>query len=154
MKKLLVCLFACIVLVGCGKEEDTKVNTDVKKETKVCTMDVDGMDAEVKLDAEDDVITFMTMEMKSPDLGLDGVEITDEFVELIKEQMLKEMDIDEGKGVDIDVEMQGQSMSIVVKIDMKDGNPLVLNKLGLGLFTDHKLSEVLDEAKEEGITCK
>lgn len=155
MKKLFVCLCACLLLAACGKEE-TKPTTDTdnKKETKVCTTEIDGADTEITVDAEDDVITFITMEMKMPDMGMEGVEITDEFTELIKSQMMKELDIEEGKGVDVDIDLKNDTMTIIIKIDMKDGNPIVLNKLGLGALEDHKLSDFLDEAEDEGIVCK
>lgn len=157
MKKLLVCLCACLLLAACGKDESkpaADADTGVKKETKVCTTKIEGADTEITVDAEDDVITFMTMEMKMSNMGLEGVEITDEFKDLMKSQMMKELDIDEGKGVDVDVDLKDDTMSVIVDIDMKDGNPLVLNKLGLGFMEDHKLSDFLDEADEEGIDCK
>lgn len=80
MKKLLAlsALSLLLVLTACGGEEKQKENS------RVCTMEVDGVESEILLKHDDDEIVQTIEVSASQDTG---VEVTDELLEETRKQM-------------------------------------------------------------------
>lgn len=149
MKKLLVSIFAVVLLAGCGSSGD---------ESKTCTMSNDEMEMSAKFDATDDEITKATIEMtadKTDMLGdIDISTSTKEEKEFLSKMLGSSLGIKEGEGVELSAEISDNDIIISVVIDFKDADASVLEIFGLDGSEDMSLSSTVKGAEEDGATCK
>lgn len=155
MKKLMAVACAALLLAGCGS-----TTKEVKKETKKCTLNekVMGMTAEVKLDAEDDIVKKVVMSYIMPGslLGGDASKLTEEDMETMKSTMLSGIGASEGEGVAVTAKAVEKDLRIDVDIDLEKTDATVLKNLNMtGNTKNIKLSETIASAEKDGeMTCK
>lgn len=155
MKKLIAVACTALLLAGCGSSSN-----EVKKESKTCTLNekVMGMTAEVKLDAEDDVVKKVVMSYTMPSslLGGDASELAEEDMETLKASMLSAIGATEGERVAVSAKAVEKDLRIDVDIDLEKVDATVLKNLNLkGNTKNIKLSETVESAEKDGeMTCK
>lgn len=155
MKKLMAIACVALLLTGCGS-----TTKEVKKETKTCTLNekVMGMTAEVKLDAEDDIVKKVVMSYIMPGslLGGDASKLTEEDMETMKSTMLSGIGASEGEGIAVTAKAVEKDLRIDVDIDLEKTDATVLKNLNMtGNTKNIKLSETIASAEKDGeMTCK
>ena len=146
MKKLLCAACAVLLLAGCG--------SSAKTETKTCSLEQSGFKMDATFTAEDDTITKTSVKvtMDGASLGLGDTELTDEQKTLMEDAILDQLGVEEGKGVEAKVEFDDSNIIATVDIDMKEGDSSTLDALGFGGTAS--LEKTVEQAEDEGATCK
>lgn len=153
MKKLVVSIFAVVLLAGCGGGDSTP-----KVESKTCSQSEDGMKMDAKFDATDNKVTKATidviMDLTALDAGVDLTKMTDEQKAALGDQVATGMGLKKGEGVEVAIDFKDNDMVVKLIIDIEKGDPAVLKALDLDVEKGMKLSEVVKGAEKEGATCK
>lgn len=149
MKKLLAAACALLLLAGCGGEPKT--------EFKTCSLEMSGMKMDIKMDAEDDVIQTINMDLNIPGtlLGGDASVLSDDDLKTMGDAMLTSLNVKEGEGISSEFSVNGKDLKAVVSFDLSKASTDVLSTLGIsGNKENIKLSETVEQAEKSGATCK
>lgn len=151
MKKLLLSLFAVIVLAGCGS--GTK-----KVETKTCTVTQAGVPMSFKLDATGNVLDKLTLNVTIPGTATKGVDLTKlskDDLKTMGSAVIQKLGIEEGKGVTAEFVVKDKDIVGTVTFDLKEGDSSALKKLGITEDTKNiKLDSTVKDFEKNGATCK
>lgn len=149
MKKLLTAACALMLLTGCG--------SDTKKETKTCSMEMAGVEMSIKMDAEDDIIQKINMDLTVSGtlIGGDASILSDEELNTTGNVMLSSLRIEEGEGISSKFSIDGKDLKAVVDFDLSKADADVLEALGIiGNKDNIKLSETVAEVEKSGASCE
>lgn len=150
MKKLVAFACAALLLAGCGSSEP-------KKESKTCSMEVSGMKADIKMNAEDDVVKSLEMSYLIPSsmLGGDASTLSKDDINTMGEAVITQLGVNEGEGITANFESQDKDLKATINIDLTKTDATVLKKINLtGNTKNIKLSETVKDAEGQGLTCK
>lgn len=153
MKKLLVCLCAGFLLAGCGNGGSGSGNSgDASSNVvkKTCTVEQQGMKAEMYMEGEDDVLSKVSLKMDAPyeAMNLDASikdQLTDEMKEAFKDEMLKAMELNEDDGYNVSIDFDDEGMKMEVSAEAS-----IFEKT----FNASSVEEMTKELEEAGYTCK
>lgn len=150
MKKLLGCLFALVVMTGCGSSEP---------KTTTCSGTVDGGEIKSVINAEGDDVTTEEI-VSTTDLstvGLDASTLSEEE----KQTLIKTIEDSSGmkdiKGITLSVSLEGNTMTTKANINYKEADMTELQKADLvdaGFGNTISLEKTVENYKAEGLTCK
>lgn len=152
MKKLIAVACAALLLTGCGSS--TK---EVKKESKTCSTTVSGMKADMKMNAEDDIIKTIDMSYVMPStlLGTDASKLSEDDMKTMADSMMAQFGAKEGQGITVKAEAAGKDLQVVMSIDLATADKTVLKALSFeGNAKNIKLSDSVKDAEKGGMTCK
>lgn len=152
MKKLIAVACAALLLAGCGSS--TK---EVKKESKTCSTTVSGMKADMKMNAEDDIIKTIDMSYVMPStlLGTDASKLSEDDMKTMADSMMAQFGAKEGQGITVKAEAAGKDLQVVMSIDLATADKTVLKALSFeGNAKNIKLSDSVKDAEKGGMTCK
>ena len=155
MKKLVAFACAALLLAGCGSS--TSEPKEVKKESKTCSTTVSGMKADMKMNAEDDIIKTidMTYIMPSTLLGQDASKLSEDDMNTMADTMLTKLGAAEGEGITVKATAVEKDLQIVLSIDLAKADASVLKALSFeGNAKNIKLSDSVKDAEKGGMTCK
>lgn len=156
-KKLITCLFAAVLLAGCGSSAK-----QVKKETKTCSTEYQGMTMSMKMNAEDDVIKTMDIQYLYSEkmLGFDASKVEKDQLKVMEDTVMTQLGISgKEEGVKANVGVDGTGIKMDINVDLMKADSKILNKFSItGNTKNVKLSETVENAQkgQEGInfTCK
>lgn len=155
-KKIITCLFVAVLMGGCGSSKE------VKKETKTCSTEYQGMTMSMKMNAEDDVIKTMDIQYLYSEkmLGFDASKVEKDQLKVMEDTVMTQLGISgEEEGVKANVGVDGTGIKMDINIDLMKADSKILNKFSItGNTKNVKLSETVENAQkgQEGIkfTCK
>lgn len=144
MKKLFVCLCAGVLLAGCGG------GGSKEKITKTCSMEQQGINLSMVIDAEGDAVTKAVMKAsaKYEDVNLtkeDVDALTDEQKKAIEEQMIKSMGMEDNNSVEAKAEFTDTAIEATLTYNVGDLEKLV---------DKTTVDEIVKVMEEQGMTCK
>ena len=145
MKKLLAGAAALLILAGCGSSTG-------KQEAKTCTMDYQGIPTTMKLDAEDNKVTVIEMNMEQ-DMKQDLSNITDDQKKQVDQIIYSSMGImGDEEGLTAKADYEGTKVILTIKIDTTKASTDTLKKFSFdgGL----KFDDSVKELETAGATCK
>lgn len=151
MKKLLVCLFATTLLFGCGSKDAGK------NESKTCTFSQAGIEIAAQMNAVDDKIKSVKMDVSAPASMMAGVDLstlTDEDKKTVESQVLKSLAVEEGQGIEVSSKFTKEAMNITVDIDLEKGSADALTAIGFTEIKDMSLADFVKQAESSNATCK
>ena len=156
-KQIMAFLFAAVLLTGCGSS-----SKEVKKETKTCTTEYQGMRMSMKMNAEDDVIKTMDIQYLYSEemLGFDASKVDKDQLKVMEDTVRTQLGLSgDEEGVKATVKVDGTGMKMDIHVDLMKADSKVLNKFSItGNTKNVKLSETVENAEkgQEGIkfTCK
>lgn len=154
MKKLIAVACAALLLAGCGSSSEPK---EVKKESKTCSTTVSGMKADMKMNAEDDIIKTIDMSYVMPStlLGTDASKLSEDDMKEMADSMMAQFGAEEGQGITVKAEAAGKDLQVVMSIDLATADKTVLKALSFeGNTKNIKLSDSVKDAEKGGMTCK
>lgn len=150
MKKLLVSLFALVLLAGCGggSSSSKSITCDLDEETVGVPMSVEFTEADGKVGK---------MIIKMSDENDSYKEASDSEIQEMKD-MVKETYADYD-GLDAEVDVDGSVMTATITVDIQkvDSLPSNINATGMPIdeLKEMKYSELVDKVKDsDGATCK
>ena len=136
MKKLFVAAATVIMLAGCTQNAD-------KKESKTCSIDMSGITMDIKMDATNEVVDNLGMNIKIPGslLGGDASVLTEDNLKTMGNAALKQMNIEKGTGVET--------------FDLKKADANTLKAIGITEeMKELKLTDAVKNFEAAGATCK
>lgn len=151
MKKLLILATTIFMLAGCSGSNEPK------KETKTCSMDVSGLKMDIKLDAENDIIHNLGMNITIPGslFGGDVSVLSENDLKLMGEQVLSQLNVKQGEGITSNFAIKDKDLSAEVVFDLKKVDQSVLENFGFNGNSDNlKLSDAVKDLEAGGATCK
>lgn len=154
MKKLLVCLFATTLLFGCGSKGSEATG---EKASKTCTFSQAGITIAAQMNAVDDKIKSVKMDVSAPASMMGGTDLsalTDEDKKTVEAQILKSLSVEEGQGINVSSAFTKEAMNITVDIDLEKGNADALKAIGFTEIKDTSLTDFVKEAESSNATCK
>ncbi len=156
MKKLLGCALALMMLTACGSKDEG--GNSAAKETKKCTVAMSGMDIEFNVTGADDTAETIeivyTLPLKSMGATEDVIaNITQEQLDEIGKQAMKQQGIKEGDGIDAKFKLEDSNLVMTMTVDLKEGNADALES-SFGIKGDQKISEIVAGMEAGGATCK
>ena len=151
MKKLLLSLFAVLVLAGCGSNSK-------KAETKTCSITQAGVPMTFKLDATGNVVEKIKMDVTIPGTAAKGVDLTKlskDDLKTMGNAVIKQLGIEEGKGVTAEFTVKDKNIVGTVTFDLKEGDASALKKIGItGNAKNVKFDDTIKDFEKNGATCK
>lgn len=145
MKKLLVCLCAGFLLAGCGGGSSEPVS-------KTCSQELmPGAVIEMAMSGEGDVVNKAEMKvtMTFESLNLDKAKVTEEqkkqISDMMKETILKEMEMEEADGYTVDSTFDDNGLLITIGAEAN-----VFEQT----FNATKFDDMVKELEGDGFTCK
>ncbi len=164
MKKFLILLLVTtLVLVGCGKKDDTEKDADAKKEKDVitsstCRLEEDGMNVLSEIKAKNDIINYIDVAytVTAEFVGINSFEELDEDTKKeIKDEFIKGFGLEKGsyEGIEVNVETK-KDMVFKITIDLNKADKEVLKQMGYD-FEDLNMSleNGVEELEQQGFTC-
>ena len=150
MKKLFAIACAALLLAGCGS------SSEPKKETKTCSMDVQGMKASIKIDATDNKITNMQLVYDIPKdiTGTDASELSKDDLDTLGDAFVSKMGVKGKAGVSAKYEKNGADLKATMNIDMSKVEGSTLKTLGFGDSKDAPFDKTIELSQKQGMTCK
>lgn len=149
MKKLIAIACMFFVLTGCSGE--------TKKESKTCSVEMSGTNVDIKMNAENDIIKTIDMNLIIPSslLGGDASVLKKNDLKTMGDAFLSALNVKEGEGVSSEFTIDGKNLKAVVKFDLSKNGTNGLSAFGItGNNKDIKLSETVKNAEISGATCK
>lgn len=152
MKKLLGCALALMMLTACGSKDEGE---SAAKETKKCTVTMAGMDVQANVTGTDDAAETIVYTISFKSMGFTEemlATITQEQLDEIGKQTLKQLGIEEGKGVELVLKAEEDDAIMTITADLKDGDADALKSLGI--TGDLKISSIVATMEANGGTCQ
>lgn len=155
MKKLLGCALALMMLTACGSKDEGE---SAAKETKSCSLTAAGMDIEFNVTGADDTAETIEIVYTLPLASMGATEdaianITQEQLDEIGKQAMKQQGIKEGDGIDAKFKLEDSNLVMTMTVDLKEGNADALES-SFGIKGDQKISEIVAGMEAGGATCK
>lgn len=150
MKKLFVAAATVIMLTGCTQNAD-------KKESKTCSIDMSGITMDIKMDATNEVVDNLGMNIKIPGslLGGDASVLTEDNLKTMGNAALKQMNIEKGTGVETNFTIEGKDLNAEVTFDLKKADANTLKAIGITEeMKELKLTDAVKNFEAAGATCK
>lgn len=149
MKKFFVTVCTGLLLAGCG-------SSTIVKETRICTYDMGGIEANYTMEAENDIINKLSISVEMPSYLFDSPNSISELTELDKEILgdlvLLQMGLKRSDGINIDFDIKEKNLIPIVTFDFDKIDSDVMEQIGL--LKDSKLSETVTRYKMIGAKCR
>lgn len=134
-----------LMLAGCTSGGGA---AEPKEVTHACTVDFDGMKAEITLTgpSEDEPVKSIVMKINMPAdfFGMEDLSsVNDEMIEVIKPALATQLKVDESK---IEVNKTDEALDIIVQMDGEELEAM----MELGDNASMTMKEMVDSMKEEG----
>lgn len=153
MKKLIILLFATLLVAGCDIFEES---TPVGSESKSCSYLVNNdIRVTYKLESYDNIINKIDVveELPSDVLDEEGLaKLSNEDKNLIKKVALLELGVDDSEHITISFEVKDGIVVSTLTFDLTKLTDFDLEKLGIG--SSNKMSKVLEAFENAGIPCE
>lgn len=152
-KRFALGLVALSLLAGCSSSTE-------QKQTTACTFAAaEGVDIEVTVSAQEDLIYKMLFKIEFPyeKLGYDLSNVSDTIKESTTPAILEALGLDkDSNGIIVKTKFEKEALIATGEINLDKAEDAVLEVFGFTGITEDQLNykRFLDYAKESGVVCK